>query len=233
MGVLPPPMTSRARPKLTDHRRMTVLAPKILRIDGSTKKSGSVSRELTDLAIATLHDQCGVALVTQRDTRSGLGNISSAWRSASLTPNEARSSEDRAVLAQSEALMNEVAVADLLLIAVPIYNFSIPAALKSLFDLICRDNVDGARAENLVGRSQHKHAMIILTSNYTMAHADDDFATPYLKFMMQFIGIESVTFIDATGLGNDQAGVLARAQEAVKSDCMKIGEIWAKQTAAE
>ena len=102
-----------------------------LRIDGSTRQSDSVSRTLTDLAVATLQDIAGVANITQRDTRSGIGNISNAWRNASLTPNEARSSEDRAVLAQSEALMSEVAAADLLLIAAPIYNFSIPAALKS------------------------------------------------------------------------------------------------------
>ena len=66
-----------------------------------------------------------------------------------------------------------------------------------------------------------------------MANANDDFATPYLKFIMKFIGIDSVTFIDATGLGNDQVGVSARAQEAVKGHCMKIAETWDKQTAAE
>ena len=212
---------------------MTALTPKILRIDGSTRHSESVSRALTDLAVATLQDQFGVAHVTQRDTRSGIGNISSAWRNASLTPNESRSPEDRAVLAQSEALMNEAAAADLLLIAVPIYNFSIPAALKSWIDLICRDNVDGARAHDLTGQSINKQALIILTSNYTLANADDDFATPYLKFMMKFIGIDSVTFIDATGLANDQPGIVARAQEAVKVHCMDIANNWNKQTAAE
>ena len=212
---------------------MTVMAPKILRIDGSTRQSESVSRSLTDLAVATLQDLAGVANVTQRETRSGIGNISSAWRNASLTPNEARSSEDRAVLSQSEALVSELAAADLLLIAVPIYNFSIPAALKSWIDLVCRDNVDGARAEKLVGQSINKQALIILTSNYTLANAEDDFATPYLKFIMKFIGIDSVTFIDATGLGNDQPVVLARAKEAVKTHCMKIAHTWDKQTAAE
>ena len=211
---------------------MTAITPKILRIDGSTRHSESVSRSLTDLAVATLQDQLGVANVTQRDTRSGIGNISSAWRNASLTPNESRSPEDRAVLAQSEALMNEAAVADLLLIAVPIYNFNIPAALKSWIDLICRDNIDGARAHNLTGQSINKQALIILTSNYTLANADDDFATPYLKFIMKFIGIDSVTFIDATGLANDQPGILARAQEAVKAHCMDIANTWNKQTAA-
>ena len=212
---------------------MAILAPKILRIDGSTRQGESVSRGLSDLAVEIFQDQFGVAHVTQRETRSGIGNISSAWRNASLTPSGARSSEDRAVLAQSEALMNEVAAADLLLIAAPIYNFNIPAALKSWIDLICRDNVDGARAENLAGQSKHKQALIILTSNYTKAYAVDDFATPYLKFIMRFIGIDSVTFIDATGLGNDQAGVLARAKDAVKSHCLQIAETWDKQTAAE
>ena len=212
---------------------MTVMAPKILRIDGSTRNSGSVSRTLTDLAVATLQDHLGVVHVTQRDTRNGIGNISNAWRNASLTPNEARSPEDRAVLAQSEALKNEVASADLLLIAVPIYNFSIPAALKSWIDLICRDNVDGARAGKLAGQSKNKQALIILTSNYTMAFGQDDFATPYLDFMMRFIGIETVCFIDGTGLGNDRNSALTRAQQAVKNHCMKIAETWDKQTAAE
>ena len=212
---------------------MTAEAPTILRIDGSTRQSGSVSRSLSDLAVATLQDHFGVAHVTQRDTRSGIGNISSAWRNASLTPNEARSSEDRAVLAQSEALMNELSAADLLLIAVPIYNFNIPAALKSWIDLICRDNVDGGRADSLEGQYKNKHAMIILTSNYTKAYTADDFATPYLKFMLKFIGIDSVTFIDATGVGIDKVGVLAEAQDAVKSHCMKIAAAWNKQTAAE
>ena len=129
--------------------------------------------------------------------------------------------------------MSEVAAADLLLIAAPIYNFSIPAALKSWIDLVCRDNVDGARANKLVGQSINKQALIILTSNFTLANADDDFATPYLKFIMKFIGIDSVTFIDATGLGNDQPFVFARAQEAVKAHCIKIAQIWDKQTAAE
>ena len=234
MGVLPPPMAFLALSgSFTDNFVMTVLAPTILRIDGSTRHRGSVSRELSDLAVTTLQDHFGVAHVTQRDTRNGIGNISSAWRTASLTPNEARSSEDRAVLAQSEALVTEVSEADLLLLAVPIYNFSIPAALKSWIDLICRDNVDGGRANNLARQYKNKQALIILTSNYTRANGDGDFATPYLKFILQFIGIDSVAFIDATGFGNDQAGVLARAQDAVKSQCMRIADTWNKQTAAE
>ena len=215
------------------HKNMTALAPKILRIDGSTRRQESVSRSLGDLAVATLQEQLGVVNVTSRDTRSGLGNISSAWRNASLTSRESRSTEHRALLAQSEALISEVENADLLVIALPIYNFSIPAALKSWIDLICRDNVDGARARNLGGKTKNKQALIIVTSNYTMANAADDFATPYLKFMMKFIGIDHSTFIDATGLANDPETIVSRAKNALVEHCLGVAEVWDKQTAAE
>ena len=212
---------------------MTAMAPKILRIDGSTRRHESVSRSLSDLAVTTLQEQFGVVNLTLRDTRSGIGNISSAWRNASLTPGEARSSEDRALLAQSEALISEVENADLLLIALPIYNFSIPASLKSWIDLICRDNVDGARARDLSGKSKNKQALIMVTSNYTMANASDDFATPSLEFMMKFMGINHLSFIDATGLANDPEAIVSRAKKAVIEHCIKVAEVWDKQTAAE
>jgi FMN-dependent NADH-azoreductase len=232
MGVLPPPMVFLFS-KVVVHINMTAMGPKILRIDGSTRRQESVSRSLGDLAVATLQEQFGVVNLTLRDTRSGIGNISSAWRNASLTPGEARSSEDRALLAQSEALISEVESADLLLIALPIYNFSIPAALKSWIDLICRDNVDGARARDLSGKWKNKQALIIVTSNYTMANAADDFATPYLEFMMKFMGINHLSFIDATGLANDAEAIVSRAKKALTEHCIKVSEAWDKQTAAE
>ncbi|MDC0476522.1 NAD(P)H-dependent oxidoreductase [Alphaproteobacteria bacterium] len=212
---------------------MTVMGPKILRIDGSTRRKESVSRSLVDLAVATLQEQFGGVNLVLRDTRSGIGNISGAWRNASLTPGESRSTEHRALLAQSEALISEVENADLLLIALPIYNFSIPAALKSWIDLICRENVDGARARSLSGKTKNKQALIIMTSNYTMANGADDFATPYLSFMMKFMGIEHLTFIDATGLANDPDAIVSRAKNAVIEYCLDVAEVWDKQTAAE
>ena len=206
---------------------------KILRIDGSTRKQESVSRLLGDLAVATLQEQFGVVNVTLRDTRNGIGNVSNAWRNASLTPGESRSTEHRALLAQSEALINEVENADLLLIALPVYNFSIPAALKSWIDLICRDNVDGARARNLGGKTKNKQALVFVTSNYTTLNSSDDFATPYLSFMMKFMGIEHLTFIDATGLAKDPEAIVSRAKNAVIEHCIGVAEFWGKQTAAE
>jgi FMN-dependent NADH-azoreductase len=214
-------------------QKMITSIPKILRIDSSARPKGSASRSLNDLAVATLQAQLGVIKLTQRDMRTGIGNISSAWRDASLTPDNSRSSDDRSILAQTEALASEVAEADMLLIAAPIYNFNIPAALKSWIDLICRDNIDGARARDLTGSFKHKQALVVLTSNYTKSGAADDFATPYLGFMLKFIGIDEVTFIDATGLADNRDSVLARAEEVVIGHCSKLSEIWNEQLAAE
>lgn len=212
---------------------MAALIPKILRIDSSARHKHSVSRSLSDLAVATLQAQIGVINVTQRDMRTGIGNISSAWRDASLTSDGSRSAEDRSVLAQSEALVSEVVNADMLLIAAPIYNFNIPAALKSWIDLICRDNIDGARARSTPDASKHKQALVILSSNYTKAGDRDDFATPYLAFMLNFIGVKEVAFIDATGLADGRDTAVALAEEAMVGHCTKLSEIWNKQLAAE
>jgi FMN-dependent NADH-azoreductase len=210
---------------------MSVL--KILRIDCSARRGDSVSRALSDHAVATLQNNLGMISLVQRDLRSGIGNISSAWRDASLLADEARSQEHRAVLAQSAALTNEVDDADVLLFSTPIYNFTIPAALKAWIDMICRDNVDGARAHDINAVPTSKQAVIILTSNYTLADAADDFATPYLKFMLSFIGIKDITVIDATGLATGQHEVVSRAKDAISVACDKLTQAWSKDTAAE
>ena len=53
-------------------------------------------------------------------------------------------SQDRAVLAQSDALSAELDRADILVVAMPMYNFSVPTSFRAWVDLVCRDNVDGA-----------------------------------------------------------------------------------------
>jgi FMN-dependent NADH-azoreductase len=66
-----------------------------------------------------------------------------------------------------------------------------------------------------------------------MANGADDFATPYLRFMMKFMGIDHLTFIDATGLANDSEAIVSRAKNAVVEHCLGVAEVWDKQTAAE
>jgi FMN-dependent NADH-azoreductase len=191
----------------------------ILRIDSSMRQEGSVSRLLTDETIAKLHANVPGAEILLRDLKSGVGHVSSAWREASLEAPGSRSCEDRAILAQSDALKAEVECADIIVFAVPIYNFSIPAALKAWVDMVCRSNVDGATALSRSKPTSRKQAIVLLTSNHTLAGADDEFATGFLKHILAFLGCSEINMVDATGLADDRTGVLTAAREKIQVIC--------------
>ena len=194
----------------------------ILRVDSSMRQHGSVSRELADSVVAQLRADLPDSDIVWRDLKSGVGHVNSAWRDASLGAPASRSGEDRALLAQSDALIAEVERADIMVFAVPIYNFGIPAALKAWVDMVCRDNVDGATATSLGNRKRQKQAIVILTSNYTRAGADDEFAKAYLQFILRFIGCTDVSMIDVTGLANDRVSIIRAAQEKIETVCKAV-----------
>ncbi|MDC1293965.1 NAD(P)H-dependent oxidoreductase [Candidatus Puniceispirillum sp.] len=194
----------------------------ILRVDSSMRQHGSVSRDLADLAVARLRAELADAEVVWRDLKSGVGHVNSAWRDASLGPAAARSAEERALLAQSDALTSEVERADILVFAVPIYNFGIPAALKAWVDMVCRDNVDGATAIGKTDANRYKHAIVIMTSNHTLAGADDEFASGFMQFILKFIGCTEIHIVDATGLANDKQGILRAAKDRIDAICQTV-----------
>jgi FMN-dependent NADH-azoreductase len=194
----------------------------ILRIDSSMRQHGSVSRDLANATVARLRAELADPEIVWRDLKSGVGHVNSAWRDASLGAAAARSAEERALLAQSDALSSEVDRADIIVFAVPIYNFSIPAALKAWVDMVCRNNVDGATAIGKTDAHRYKHAIVILTSNHTRAGADDEFATGFMRFILKFIGCTDIDVVDATGLASDKQGIIRAADYQIDAICQTV-----------
>lgn len=60
------------------------------------------------------------------------------WIEAAFTPAEQRSSRMDQALAESDSLVDEVIQADVLVLGVPLYNYSYPAAFKAWIDQIVR-----------------------------------------------------------------------------------------------
>lgn len=103
------------------------------------------------------------------------------------------------------------------MIATPIYNFAVPAALKAWIDLIARAGVTFKYTENgPVGLLTGKRAIIVLASGGTQSGSEIDFATPYLKHVLGFIGIHDVDIIAADQLGAGADEKLAAASEAIE-----------------
>ena len=180
------------------------------------RRQKSVSRMLADEMVSSLGARKPGINVITRDLASGVGIVNAAWIDAERTSEENRTPDQRALLTQSDALVAELQAADDLVIATPIYNFSVPAALKAWIDLICREKItfiyENDRARGLLA---NKRATVIITSGGTIADTDVDYASNYIQHILKFIGILDVSVIDVTGLAKNRREVINNARKEI------------------
>jgi FMN-dependent NADH-azoreductase len=192
------------------------MTTRILHISAGARYEGSISRILADDLIAALEQRDGGAHVTKRDLADGLPFIDASWIAANYTPADDRNAAHAAALAQSDALVAEVEAADVLVIGAPLYNFSVPATLKAWIDLIARVGLTFRYTENgPEGLLRGKKAYVIVPSGGVPMGSPMDFATPYLRHVLGFIGISDVEFIGAAGADRDDGTALDAARAAV------------------
>ncbi|MEM1162634.1 MAG: NAD(P)H-dependent oxidoreductase [Pseudomonadota bacterium] len=170
---------------------------KILRIDTSARKSGSVTRDLNSRVIELFADQAPVEVMT-RDLADGLPLIDEAWVGANFTPADDRTEEQHGILAFSDNLIAELNAADVLVIGVPIYNFGVPTALKAWVDQIARAGVTFRYSENgPQGLLEGKRAILTVASGGTEAGSAIDFASTYMRHVLGFVGISDIQIVRA------------------------------------
>ena len=189
------------------------MAKTLLQIDSSARRQNSVTRDLTARIAARFDAQT----VIRRDLAADpLPQIDEAWVTANFTPADRRTDAQRATLAQSDTLVNELMQADTIVIGVPIYNFGAPAALKAWIDLVARAGVTFRYTpEGPRGLLTGKRAILAVASGGTAAGSEIDFATTHLIHVLEFIGIDRVEVIAADQLGNDAAPKIEAAQSSI------------------
>ena len=187
----------------------------ILHIDASARLEGSASRELSARLARTLAGNDGA--ITRRDlARTPPSPVSADWIAANFTEADKRSPEARAVLAESEALIAEIEAADTLVIGVPVYNFAVPSVLKAWIDQVARARRTFRYTETgPQGMMTGKRAFLVIASGGTAIDSAIDFATPYLRHMLGFIGITDVTVIAADRLMFEGDAKRAAAEAAI------------------
>lgn len=185
----------------------------ILHITSSANPGPSTSTMLGAEVAAKL----GTSIVT-RDTNTGLATVDAAWVAANFTPVEDRTAEQKATLASSDTLIDELKAADTLIISAPIYNFAVPSTLKSWIDMICRAGVTFKySAEGPKGLLEGKKAILVMTSGGTAVGSDIDFASGYLRQIMGFIGITDVEVIAADRIAAEGDQAIADARTAISA----------------
>lgn len=176
------------------------MARNILHIDASARQAGSVSRDLTQHLVDALSDS-GTEVTKREIGLSPLPLITETWVGANFTPEEDRSDDQKHILELSDTLIAELEAADTLVLGVPIYNFGVPAALKAWVDLIARVRKTFKYTENgPVGLLEGKKAYVVIASGGTQSGSEIDFATPYVRHVLGFVGIHDVSIIAADQL---------------------------------
>ncbi len=178
---------------------------RVLAVNASGRSAGSATRQLSRDLIAALDDRHGNVEVTSRDLADGVPFVDQAWIEANFTPTESRSDEQREALSYSDSLVAELQQADVVVIGAPLYNFSIPAALKAWIDMIARARLTFRYTENgPEGLLKDKKAYLVVATGGVPVGSPVDFSTPYLRHVLSFIGINDVEIIAAEKL-NTQA----------------------------
>jgi FMN-dependent NADH-azoreductase len=112
---------------------------------------------------------------------------------------EERTAEQQSVVDYSDALIDELRVADTIVLAVPMYNFGVPSTLRTYFDHVARAGVTfrytSAGTEGLL---TGRRAYVFVTRGGIYG-GEHDTQAPYLRQFLRFIGIES-EFVFAQGL---------------------------------
>lgn len=174
----------------------------LLRIDSSSRTTGSHSSQLADEAEALWRDAHPNGTVIRRHVgRDPIPVLSQDTITGFFSPEDTLTEELRQATALSDQLISELQSADTLLLAVPIYNFSVPAALKCWIDQITRIGRTFAYEDGAFrGLTQTQRAVVICAygaDGYLKGQPFEaaNFLEPYLRFLLSFLGIEDIEVV--------------------------------------
>lgn len=184
----------------------------VLHIDASARRTGSTTRDLSERIVKHLDP----ARIIRRDLATPLPLLTEDWIAANFTPADQRSKDQREHLALSDDLVGELQRADIVVIGLPIYNFSVPAAFKAWVDLVARAGLTFAYSENgPKGLLDGKRAVLAVASGGTAVGSEIDFATDYARHVLGFIGITDVDVVAADQMAVNPEAALASAHDAI------------------
>ena len=190
---------------------------KIYQIDSSARKEGSTSRALAKKLLDKIkkpEDE-----VVYRDLNDEMIFISNLTESGMKIPEGEQTEQHKKMFEMSDKLVMELKESDIIIISVPIYNFGPPATLKAWSDLAARVGEtfrfkQNGRREGLL---KNKQAYLVITSGGTKLNSDEDFLTPWLKFILNFFGIEKVDVVSADQMALDYEKSIKDAEKQIEN----------------
>jgi FMN-dependent NADH-azoreductase len=196
--------------------------PTLLTIGVSPRYDHSTSRKLTAVFVDAWRAAHPDGRVIDRDLmKTALPFVDMPWIGGAYTPPEQHSPESAAAIKISNDLVAELQAADQIVIGTPMYNFSIPAALKAWIDHVVRVGV--TVSPNNVGLLTGKKATVILASGGDFSPGSPveryNQASGYLRQVLAWMGITDVEIILA---GAPRAGRMGEMATEVFGDTVRL-----------
>ena len=188
---------------------------KIYQIDSSARKEGSTSRALAKKLLDKIKKSDDE--VIYRDLNDEMVFVSGLTESGMKIDKKDQTENHKKMFELSDKLVNELKESDIIIISAPIYNYGPPATLKAWSDLGARvDETFRFRADGRrEGLLKDKKAYLVITSGGTKLNSKEDFLTPWLKFILNFFGIEKIETICADQMALDYEKSIREAEKQI------------------
>jgi FMN-dependent NADH-azoreductase len=182
---------------------------KILNIVSSAKGDMSFSNKLSRAIIDKLLTVYPGSKVQTRDLATEpLPHLQGHQIAAFFTPAELRTEDHKEAIRNSEDAVKELMAADIIVIGVPLYNFGIPSVLKAWVDHIARAGVTFSYADGAPkGLVINKKVYLAIASGGIYSEGPMqplDFAEPFLRGSLGFLGMNNITTFRVEGTGIPQ-----------------------------
>lgn len=191
---------------------------KLLQLNTSLFSSNGQSSRLADQFVAAWRARNPGAGIVVRDlARDPIPHLDAERFLAFIAKAEERTPQQLAIAAFSDALIDELKAADIVVLGLPMYNFGAPSTLKAYFDHIARAGVTFRYTESgPEGLLTGKKVYVFAARGGRYAGTALDSQTGYVRDFLAFLGITDVEFVYAEGLNmgeSNKEAALADAQQ--------------------
>lgn len=191
----------------------------LLQVNASLFSAAGQSSQLANEFVAGWKKRNPGATVIVRDfAMESVPHLTAERFQAFITKPEERDAGQRAEVAYSDALIDELKRANVIVLGVPMYNFDVPSMLKAYFDHIGRAGVTFRYTEQgPVGLLTGKKVYIFASRGGLYAGKPQDTQSAYLRNFLGLLGITDIEFVYAEGLAISPASKEAAVAQAKKA----------------
>ena len=175
----------------------------LLQINASINNGNGQSSQLAQQFVAAFRERNPQAKIVVRDVAAAesVPHLNAERFGSFITQPAERTAAQQAVVAYSDALINELQQADVIVLGLPMYNFGVPSQLKAYFDHIARAGVTFRYTEKgPVGLLTAKKVYVFAARGGLYAGTPLDTQTGYVRDFLRFLGMTDVEFVYAEGL---------------------------------